>query len=29
MRHNPAAGAVIIMAHVPSKCMAWLKPAAS
>jgi choline dehydrogenase-like flavoprotein len=29
MRHNPAAGAVIIMAHEPSKCTAWLKPSAS
>ncbi len=24
MRHNPAAGAVVIMAHAPSKCTARL-----
>jgi hypothetical protein len=29
MRHNPAAGAVVIMAHAPSKCTGWLKPSAS
>ena len=29
MRHNPAAGAVVIMAHAPSKCTAWLRPSAS
>jgi hypothetical protein len=27
MRHNPAAGAVVIMAHEPSKCTAWLRRA--
>jgi hypothetical protein len=29
MRHNPAAGAVVIMARAPSKCTAWLKPSAN
>jgi hypothetical protein len=29
MRHNPAASAVGIMAHEPSKCTAWLKRSAS
>jgi choline dehydrogenase-like flavoprotein len=29
MRPNPAAGAVLIMAHEPSKCTAWLKRSAS
>ena len=26
MRHNPAAGAIVIMAHAASKCMALLRP---
>jgi hypothetical protein len=29
MLHNPAAGAVVIMAHAPSKCTAWLRRSAS
>jgi Mu transposase, C-terminal domain len=29
MRHNPAAGAVVIMAHEPSKCTAWLRRSAN
>ena len=29
MRHDPAAGAIIIMAHAVSKCTAWLRRSAS
>ena len=29
MRHNPAAGAVVIMLTELSKCTAWLKPSAN
>ena len=29
MRHDPASGAIIIMAHAVSKCTAWLRRSAS